>query len=93
MTDKDIVMKLMYEHFQDDNTFSSSPEGYATIGVMSAKDYIPEMISVIVDDNNFMPEIEIKIIDFKTFMTEYYNKNFRLKDLMGIRPVIQFFEE
>jgi len=92
VTDKEIVMKLMYEHFQDDNTFSASPKEFALIGVMAAKDYIPEVVSVLAD-SDFMPEIEIKLVDLKTFVTEYYSKNFRLKDLMGTRPVIQFVEE
>ncbi len=98
MTDKEIVLKLMMNAFEDDNTFSKTPLNYAILGIQlktklenGEEMYSTEYNETFNTDIPFM-EYELKIVDYKTFMKDFYSKEFELIDIMNLYPVIKFKE-
>ena len=91
LTDDDIIFKLLDFQFDDDNTFSNCPKGYAIIGVYETD---PRLIPGFNDSENSAPEsneiptVELRLIDPKYYFTKLHKKGAVLLDISQARPFI-----
>ena len=92
MSDKEIVQHLMNQNFEDDNTFSKCPKGYAILRVYTNR----SKQETIVCDAQFedLGNIEIKLFNKKTFY-EFFKENrdkIIFQGIQGLSPIISIGE-
>ncbi len=86
MSDKEIVIHLMTQHFKDDNTFSKRSKKYAILGIYTKKSKLKN--SLYGSEYEDFGNIERKLFDEKTFY-EFINKNkIVLQGIQGLSPIV-----
>lgn len=76
MSEKEMIGSLVNSQFEDNNTFSRTEKGYATIGILT----------------NDCSGLELKIINILAFYKEIMSKNVRLLAINSLIPYISIEE-